>query len=356
MTNSSYRSGATSRIRLELDQRRAQALHAALTETLHAKLIEGDRREAAREVLEQLDRRVPGWLDTAALNGEAGYLAAAEAVLRTLVDAEDGRYARSSLSEPELLRALGDAKPLGATAMDVLERMRHEQLITRRRAPYGEERWWAAAPAGRQFLHRDTSARDDAWAVSDPLGLLDLIYADGRGGGDAFLPWLQAIGRLEDEDLAPFVADLHRDGIVEVPDDVERRRQWLSLSHAGRELAGRRWRETSPGRLSFDRPARPPLPYRRDLPIRLTREGRSHPTTSGYFCNPAAWLQRSSKTKLWSTLKRDGAVEWHCQNCSHVWLVYLQATTRDGRPAYRDPASAFYNHPAWRPEGFRWGR
>ena len=147
-------------IRLALDQRSAQAVHAALMEALHAKLLEGERREAAREVLERLDRRVPGWLDTAPVGGEAGYLIAAETVLRVLVAAEDGTYARSSLAESELLRELGDAKPLGATATDVLERMLREKLIARRRGPREDERWWAAAPAGRQFLHRNTAAGD----------------------------------------------------------------------------------------------------------------------------------------------------------------------------------------------------
>ena len=80
--------------------------------------------------------------------------------------------------------------------------MRRERLIARRHA-HRDEPWFAAAPAGRQFLHRDTSARDDAWTVADPLALLDLLYADGRGGGEAFLPWVQAVGRLADEDLAP---------------------------------------------------------------------------------------------------------------------------------------------------------
>ena len=136
------------------------------------------------------------------MGGEAGYLVAAEAVLRALVHAEDGRYSRGALSEGALLRALGDAKPLGATATDVLDRMRRERLITRRHA-HRDESWFAAAPAGRQFLHRDTSARDAAWTVADPLALLDVLYADGRGGGEAFLPWVQAVGRLADEDLAP---------------------------------------------------------------------------------------------------------------------------------------------------------
>ena len=69
---------------------------------------------APPQSIEQLDAKVPGWLSAAPVGGEAGYLIAAEAVLRALVDAED--RGRSTLSEIDLLEALGDAKPLGATA------------------------------------------------------------------------------------------------------------------------------------------------------------------------------------------------------------------------------------------------
>ena len=144
MSTGSRSRGASGRVRLEFDQRAVQALHAAVSEALNADLLAGDRRDAACAVLARLDRVVPGWLQAAAPAGEAGYLLAAEAVLRALVDAEDGRYARRALGERELLRALGDAKPLGATAADVLERMRRERLITRARAPYGDEPWWSA--------------------------------------------------------------------------------------------------------------------------------------------------------------------------------------------------------------------
>jgi hypothetical protein len=47
-------------------------------------------------------------------------------------------------------------------------------------------------------------------------------------------------------------------------------------------------------------------------------------------------------------------VEWRCQRCNGIFLVYLQATTRDDRPAYSEPASAAYNRPAFRPARYRW--
>ena len=98
------------------------------------------------------------------VGGEAGYLLAAEAVLRALVDAEQRGH--GALAQSELVHALGAAKPLGASATDVLARMRRERLLRPRRQ-HGSERWWTAAPAGRQFLARDSAARDDAWTVRD---------------------------------------------------------------------------------------------------------------------------------------------------------------------------------------------
>ena len=229
-------------IRLALDQRSAQAVHAALMEALHAKLLEGERREAAREVLERLDRRVPAWLDPAPVERDAGYLIAAETVLRFLVAAE-GRHVRPQLARRvrAAARASATSKPLGATATDVLERMLREKLIARRRGPREDEPWWAAAPAGRQFLHRNTAAGDASWAVHDALELLDLIYADGRGHGTAYLPWVQAIGRPDDDDLAPRLAALSADGLLRQPDD-EPHDPALDAEEQRRELESRRER------------------------------------------------------------------------------------------------------------------
>ncbi len=300
----------TARVRLELDRRRADALHAAVSEALSAQLLAGDRRDAARELLDDLDAKVPGWLTAAPVGGEAGYLMAAEAVLRALVDAED--RGRSALSEIELLRAVGDAKPLGTTASDVLGRMRREQLI-RVRGDHGEERWWAAAPPGRQFLHRDTAARDDAWAVNDADALLDRLESSATND------------------------------------------RWIELNWNGEQLARERWRNSgTEHRFAWEGPPPPPRPYRRALPIRIDARDRHHPgrwpdQPTGRDCPPAAWLQHSSKTKLWATLRRDGAAQWTCRHCDSHWLVYLQAHGRDDRPAYRDPAEATHNRPHWRP-------
>jgi predicted nucleic acid-binding protein len=46
---------ATRRVGLDLDQRRAQAAYAASSEAIGADLLTGDRRDAARELLAQLD-------------------------------------------------------------------------------------------------------------------------------------------------------------------------------------------------------------------------------------------------------------------------------------------------------------
>ena len=341
------------RIRLDLDERGARAVHAAIREALNAQLLAGDHRDAARDVLEQLDNRVPGWVEAGPIGGEAGYLAAAEAVLRALVDAED--RGRSALTESELLRVVGDAKPLGTTASDVLDRMRREKFVTidRRR----DEPWITAASAGRRFVHRNAGAHDDAWTVRDPDALLDLIYAEHGGGDTAHRPSVQAIGRLEDRELGELVDALVGLGLLTAPELPAAAVAWLELTGTGLELARERWQQSAPPgahRLSFDRPPAPPLPYQRRLPLRLAPEDRSHPPRypeQDYnpWCPPANWLQRSSKTKLFASLKRDGAVQWTCTNCTGTWLVYLQAFTAAGDPAYGDPAAGAYNRPLWRP-------
>lgn len=337
------------RVRLELDQRRAGALHAAVSEALSAQLLAGDRRDAARELLEDLDAKVPGWLSAASIGGEAGYLIAAEAVLRALVDAED--RGRSALSKIELLRALGDAKPLGTSASDVLGRMRREQLI-RVRTGHGEERWWTAAPPGRQFLHRDTAARDDAWAVTDADGLLDLIYAEHRPGGQAHRPSVQAIGRLERGELATLLEQLEARDLLECSTTNE---LWIELNWNGEQHGRERWRDSGTNRCyAWEGPPPPPRPYQRALPIRIAAPDRHHlgrwpDNVAQRYCPPAAWLQHSSKTKLWAMLRRDGAAQWTCRHCDSHWLVYLQAYARDDEPAYRDPAQATHNRPHWRP-------
>jgi hypothetical protein len=336
------------RVRLELDQRRAGALHAALSEALSGRLLAGDRHEAALELLDELDAGVPGWMAAAPVGGEAGYLIAAEAVLRALVDAED--RGRSALTEVELLGALGDAEPLGTSAGDVLTRMRRERLI---RVRHGEhERWWSAAPDGRRLLLRDTAARDDVWAVQDADALLDLVYAEHRPGARAHRPSVQAIGRLDATRLDELVRQLgERELMAPAPSDG----RWIELAWDGVELARERWRGSATGlRYSWDGPPAPPYPYQRRLPPHINREDRQHPDlwpdeAASRYCPPTAWLHRSSKTRLWDTLRRDGAAQWSCRHCDTHWLVYLQAHGRDGLPAYRDPAAATHNRPCWRP-------
>lgn len=348
------------RVRLELDERRARGVHAAIREALNSDLLAGEHLTAAREVLEQLNSRVPGWLQAGPIGGEAGYLVAADAVLRALVGGED--RGRPSLTETELLRELGDAKPLGATAADVLERMRREKFITVQTA-HRDQPWITAAPAGRRFLHRDTAVHDASAIVRDPDALVDLIYAEYRAGDRAHRPSVQAIGHLEDDELVALVnvlLDLDLIDPPDVPGEIPTW-TWLALTAKGSNLARERWQQSAPPgtrRYAFDHPPAPPLPYQRRLPLRISREDREHPAwydDDHRSCwSPASWLQRSSKTKLFATLKRDGSVVWSCNRCSHTWLVYLQAFTADGKPAYADPAAGAYNRPLWRPAS-RWG-
>jgi hypothetical protein len=237
-----------------------------------------------------------------------------------------------SLSELDLARALGDAKPLGSTATDVLERMRREQLI-RLRPSRDRSRWWTAAPAGRQSRYRDTVARDDAWTVTDTDALLDLIYAEHRPGAEAHRGGVQAIGRLDTNDLELLVAQLQARGLLDGSATDER---WLELTFAGVELARTRWRDSPPQRrCRWDGPPPPPLRYRRGLPLRIEREDAAPgPLARGRRrallragCVDAAIEHNEAVGEL----KRDGAATWHSTHCESRWLVYLQAHTGDGQ-------------------------
>jgi hypothetical protein len=90
---------AARRVRLDLAEDEARALHAGLQGALAAGLLAADRVGTGRDVLDRLTLKVPSWLDRAPVGGEAGYLIAAEAVLRALVEAED-RFAAGSASRP----------------------------------------------------------------------------------------------------------------------------------------------------------------------------------------------------------------------------------------------------------------
>ena len=123
---------AVRRVRLDLDEREARALHAGIQEALAAHLVGPDNASAARDVLDRLSAKVPSWLDRAAIGGEAGYLIAAQAVLRALATAEE--RGSTLLSEHELAHALGADKPAGVSIADVLTRMRRALAASARRA------------------------------------------------------------------------------------------------------------------------------------------------------------------------------------------------------------------------------
>ncbi|HWK28937.1 MAG TPA: hypothetical protein VNS09_20415 [Solirubrobacter sp.] len=139
----------TRSVRLQLSEDEARALHSAVGEAIAAGLLPTQRQDAARTVLDRLGRRVPDWLDRSPVSGEAGYLVAADAVLRALLAAE-GR-GRDTLTDVELAHALGDDKPAGVTIDHVLRRMQREQLI---RGVRSNDRtlWITTARAGRQRL------------------------------------------------------------------------------------------------------------------------------------------------------------------------------------------------------------
>jgi hypothetical protein len=332
---------ATHRIRLELSEAEARALHAAVHDALGAGLLAPEFTGAARGVLDRLGRKVPAWLDRAPVQGEAGYLIATEAVLCALIAAEE--CGRSALSELELSHALTDAKPAGVTIAAVLARMRREQLLRQLGAPGGDLIWWSAAPAGRRRLTaRDGAAAGEEWCVEDAAGLAELIYREYRPGRDAYRPAVQAIGRLPDCDFECFADELRTAGLLEPAGDDPCR---LTLTTRGAELAEARIRPTLPRHsLIWELPP-PPLPYARALPLRVEYRDRQCACGQGH----AAWLKPSSKTKLQRTLRRDGAAEWDCRWCGRCWLIFLLAHRADGEPAYRDPDGGAFLRPVWRP-------
>src|SRR5688572_12286833 len=132
--------------RLQLTERETRAVHSALVEALAANLLPKPEVAAARDVLERLAAHMPGWLERTPIGGEAGYIAAADAVLKVLVEAEEA--GRSALTALEIAHNVGTAKPAGVTVDDVLKRMRREKLIRTTVADSNGICWVSAAPAG----------------------------------------------------------------------------------------------------------------------------------------------------------------------------------------------------------------
>ena len=107
---------APKRIRIELDEPGARALHEALTGLLASNAVGAEQAAAARGVLEQLDRRVPEWV---AEDPE-------QTVLAALAEAE--AKGRGALAEEELIASLGAG---GASVRGLLDRMVKERLLQR---------------------------------------------------------------------------------------------------------------------------------------------------------------------------------------------------------------------------------
>jgi hypothetical protein len=295
---------------------------------------------AARDVLERLATKVPSWLDRSPVRGEAGYLVAADAVLRALTKAEEN--GRSALSDDKLASALGPAKPVGVSIADVLSRLRRDKLIRATTASDGSP-WRSAAPAGRRLLSsRDGTAASDEWRVTDAQGLAELIFREHRPGREGFRPAVQAIGRLADRQFDALADELRAAGLLE--SDGEDRRL-LSLTTAGARFAEDRVRETLPRHTLVWELVPPPLPHVRGLPVRVDYDDRWCSCRHGH----AAWLTPSSKTKLHATLRRDGAVDWECRCCLRRWLIFLLAHLPNGRPAFEAPDQGVFARPIWRP-------
>jgi hypothetical protein len=143
-------------VRLQLTESEARALHNAVLEAIAVNLLPVAHVETAQQVLGRLGAHVPSWLDRSAVQGDAGYMIAADAVLRTLVDAEE--RGRSALTEIELPHELGDAKPVGVSIHAVLARMRREKLIRIAGASDGATSSAARSPGGAPKAERDRRA------------------------------------------------------------------------------------------------------------------------------------------------------------------------------------------------------
>ena len=205
---------AARRIRIELDEAGARALHAALTSVLANEALTADQASAARGVLEQLDRRVPDWV---AEDPE-------QTVLAALAEAE--AEGRGALAEEELIDTLGAG---GASVSGLLDRMVGDRLLQRTER---DGRIWLAAGRRRQA---------PAEPVTEPEALVDLLYAERRPGRWAHRPSVQAIGRLDDAAFDALAGELRGRGLLEPSDTDE-----LELTDDGAALARERWAERSP--------------------------------------------------------------------------------------------------------------
>ena len=308
---------APRKIRIELDEGGARALHAALTSALAA---DAEQFAGARDVLAQLDRRVPDWTAP----GDPY-----DAVLDALAGAEaDGRAA---LAEEELAVALGAG---GASIGALLDRMDREKLV--QRTSRDGRTWIAAAAAGRR-RHGALQASEHE-PLADADALVDLLYAERRPSRWAYRPAVQAIARLDDTAFDLLAGERRRRRLLEPADGDD-----LALTDDGAALARERWAAGSS--LPHWRIPAPPLPYR-PLPVRVEPEDRECP--AGGCDGQATWLRAKGRSAAFKALVRDGSVEWTCPSCSRKWLIYLQAYNDDGVPAYRDPVEGSYNRPRWR--------
>jgi hypothetical protein len=308
---------APRKIRIELDEGSVRALHAALTSAL---ATDAEQFAGARDVLAQLDRRVPDWTAP----GDAY-----DAVLDALAGAEaDGRAA---LAEEELTVALGAG---GASIGALLDRMDREKLV--QRTSRDGRTWIAAAAAGRRRHGARQASEHEPLADADAL--VDLLYAERRPSRWAYRPAVQAIARLDDTAFAVLAGELRRRRLLEPADGDD-----LALTDDGAALARERWAASSS--LPHWRIPAPPLPYR-PLPVRIEPEDRDCPASG---CDgEAGWLKPKGRSAALKALTRDGSVEWTCPSCSRKWLIYLQSYNDDGVPAYRDPVEGTYNRPRWR--------
>jgi DNA-binding PadR family transcriptional regulator len=321
----------------------------ALRESIAAELLSPSSVATARELLNELDAKLPSAIDHHPAGPAAGRLMAGDEILRLLLTHED-RYSYSALTNEEIA-ARFDWKPAEVSVRQLLEEFCRGGWLAGRGK--GAERRYELTRKGRGRARAlaDTGQADETEArPTEPEELLDLIYADSTpcairfGEDDEHVPgvWhpptVRAAARLDQETFAALEAALRADGLV-----GERIHCYGTLTAAGEQFALERWRASQP-RHALYRPPRLSRPYRRAREVVALSEDRACPNCG----SPVAWLARR-RSRRWEELLDRGEADHTCASCDVRRTIYLEPTDKYGRyDPVGDPAIC---RPRWRFRG-----
>jgi len=335
--------------RLNVSDHELRVLCEALREVLAAELLVVGSVATARELLDKIDAKLPDVIDHHPAGPAAGRLIAGDEVLRLLLRHED-RYTRGGLTNEQIAAHL-DWKPAGVSVRQLLEGLRRAGWLTARGK--GGDRRYELTRKGRgrtRALAEVGQPEDSEARPTDPLALLDLIYADSTPCAIRFdddkehvpgvwhRPAVQAAARLDEEALASLEAALHADGLIGEPIH-----NYGTLTAAGEQLATERWRTSQP-RHGLYGPPRPSRSYRRAHQVVARSEDRACPNCSAH----AGWLTRR-RSRRWEELRGRGEADYTCPSCAVRWTIYLEPTDDHGR--YEPLGDAAVCRPRWRYRG-----